>query len=180
MSSRRSFLGAAAAALTLPTAAAEADPTASNPGREGADPYSSAPPSTSTAARVSARATVGSDDGAVSVRSVRFVREDGPHPEAEVELDAGVLSVCLTLDGQATRQLRDTLAGDRREGHVGGRADVFSWGMGEDAEASIAVLGDRLQVEASDVEAAVVLEEELRDDVVGGLEDALAEPATVE
>ena len=63
MSSRRSFLGAAAAALALPTAPAEADPAASNPGREESDPYSSSPSSTSTSARVSARATVDSDDG---------------------------------------------------------------------------------------------------------------------
>ena len=64
MSSRRSFLGAAAAALALPTAPAEADPDASNPGREGADPYSSPPPSSlSTVARADTRADVDVDDG---------------------------------------------------------------------------------------------------------------------
>lgn len=129
---------------------------------------------------MSARANVGSDDGAVSVRSVRFTHSDGPGEEAEVEVDAGVLSVNLSLDREATRQLRDTLAGDRREGYIGGTAELFSWGMGEADEASVAVLGERLQVEAADVEAVVVLDESTRDDLAAGLVAALSEPAVVE
>jgi hypothetical protein len=178
MSSRRAFLGAAAAALSLPaTVDAEADPDASNPGREEPE-YDTPAPSRTASAYVSARTTANSGDGSVTVRSVRFRVEDGPAYEAEIEVAAPPVRLPFALDREATRQLRDTLAGDRREGHVGGRAQLVADGVA--GEAAVAVLGDRLQVETSDTEAAVALDEELREEIVAGLDAALAEPSTVE
>ena len=151
MSSRRSFLGAAAAALTLPTAAAEPDPDASNPGGEADDHRSGSSP-----ARVTARTTVNRADGSVSVRSIRYVRDEADDAEAELVLAAPPLRFAFTLDREATRQLRETLVDDRGEGHVGGSARLFSDVTGEAAEASLAVLGERLQITTADTEAAVV------------------------
>ena len=170
MSSRRAFLGAAAAALSLPATAGEADPEPSTPG--------AAPTSTSSAARVSARTTASRADGSVSVRSIRFRSEEGPRDEAELVVVATPVRLPFALDREATEQLRDTLAGDRREGHVGGSARLVVDGAA--GEAGVAVLGERLQVETSDTEVAVVLDEELRDDLVAGLDAALAEAAVVE
>jgi hypothetical protein len=178
MSSRRSFLGAAAAALSLPASVdAEADPDASNPGREQPE-YDSPAPTRTTSAYVSARATASSGDGSVTVRSVRFHGEDGPEYEAELTVVAAPVRLPYALDREATHQLRDTLAGDRREAHVGGRAQPVADGV--EGDASVAVLGERLQVETSDTEVAVVLDEQRREEIVAGLDAALAEPSTVE
>lgn len=178
MSSRRAFLGAAAAALSLPaTAAADDDVDASTPGREEPE-YTSPPPTTTTAAYVSARATASSGDGSLTVRSVRFRGEDGPAFEAELTVTAAPFELPFALDGEATRQLRDVLAGDRRDGHLGGRAEPVADGV--TGAATVAVLGERLQVETADTEVAVVLDEERREEIVAGLDAALAEPSTVE
>jgi len=177
MSSRRTFLGAAAAALTLPaTGVAEADPDGSNPGGESSE-YDTPAPTRTTSAYVSARATASSDEGSVTVRSVRFRGEDGPAFEAELSIYAAPFRLPFALDREATRQLRDTLAGDRREGHLAGTAELVADGVV--GEAAVAVLGERLQVETSDTEVAVALDAERREEIVTGLDAALAEPSIV-
>lgn len=178
MSSRRAFLGAAAAALSLPaTGVGEADLDGSTPGGAAAE-YDTPAPTRTTSAYVSARATADSGDGSLTVRSVRFRPEDGPGYEVELAVVAAPVRLPFALDREATRQLRDTLAGDRREGHVGGRAEPVVDGV--EGEAAVAVLGERLQVETSDTEVVVVLDEERREEIVGGLDAALADPSTVE
>jgi hypothetical protein len=178
MSSRRSFLGAAAAALSLPTTGVgEGDPDGSTPGGAAAE-YDTPAPTRTTSAYVSARATASSGDGSLTVRSVRFRPEDGPGYEAELAVVAAPVRLPFALDREATRQLRDTLAGDRREGHVNGTAELVADGV--EGEATVSVLGERLQVETGDTEVVVVLDGKRREEIVAGLDAALAEPSTVE
>ena len=178
MSSRRSFLGAAAAALSLPAAAGEdTKDDGSTPGGAAAE-YDTPAPTRTTSAYVSARATASSGDGSLTVRSVRFRPEDGPGYEAELAVVAAPVRLPFALDREATRQLRDTLAGDRREGHVDGTAELVADGV--EGEATVSVLGERLQVETGDTEVVAVLDEERREEIVAGLDAALAEPSAVE
>jgi hypothetical protein len=122
--------------------------------------------------------TANRGDGSLTVRSIRFRREEGPAYEAELTVAAPPVRLPFALDREATRQLRAALAGERREGHVGGTAELDA--VGDEGEAAVAVLGERLQVETSDTEVAVVLEEQRREEIVAGLDAALAEPSTVE
>ena len=179
MSSRRSFLGAAAAALSLPLSGAEdTDPGASNPGDAEPEPPS-APTSTSASAGIHARTNVDATDGSVFVRSIRFTRAQGPIVQAELVVEAHPIRLTFAVDGEAARQLRDALRGERPDGDVGGEVEMFA-DCARGAEGSLSVAGDRFRVEAESTEAIVLLDEELRAEVVDGLEAALAEEVTVE
>ena len=179
MSSRRSFLGAAAAAVSLPvTGVAEPQPDGSTPG--DAEPDHTSPPAEARgSAHITARTDVDAADGSVSVRSIRFTRPDTPTYQAELVVEAHPIRLTFAVDDEAARQLRDTLRGERPDGHVGGDVEMFA-DCARGAEGSLSVLGERFRVEAQGVEAIVLLDEELRAEVVGGLDAALAEEVTVE
>ena len=179
MSSRRSFLGAAAAALTLPTAAEDPGPAASNPGVASDDPPSSDLESRDTA-RVAASTEVNTPAGAIKVRPIKYCHEEDGRDEAELHVEAGVVGCGLVLGPAATRQLRDGLRG-HTEGFLAGRVEAFDVnGWGQTVEASLEVVGDRLRIEAGPVEAVAVLDDDLRGKLVGRLDEALANPAVVE
>lgn len=179
MSSRRSFLGAAAAALSLPaTVSGEADPDASTPG--DTDPGHPRPrPSTSSPAPIAARVKPNPDGGSIHVGSIQFTGPETPTYEAEVVLSSRPLRLGFTADGEAARQLRDILQGDRPDGHVGGTVEMFT-DTAPVAEGTVSVLGERLRVEAGGVEVVATLDEETRADVAEGLDAALVDAATLE
>lgn len=179
MSSRRSFLGAAAAALALPTAASgEADPGAQTPGEASTDRTSS-PRKARASGHITARTDVDAADGSITVRSIRFTRADGPTYQAEVEVAAHPIRLTFAIDEEAARQLRDTLRVERPDGHLDGDVEMFA-DAARGGEGSLSVLGDRFRVEGDGTEAIVLLDEKLRADVAEGLDAALAEPAIVE
>ena len=180
MTSRRQFLGAAAAAAGLATTASEdPDPPGSNPGEARSDPLSSDVKSRDTT-RIAASVEVNTGSGSVFVNSIKYTREDGGREEAELHVEAGVVGCVVALDPTATRQLRAGLRGDT-EGYLDGRAEAFDVnGWGQSVEASLAVVGDRLRVEADPAEAVVLLDDDLREELVAQLDAALANPAAVE
>lgn len=175
MSSRRSFLGAAAA-LSLPTTAAgEGDPSTSTPGDAEGESGSSA--------RISARVSMrmgDSADGSASVHSITYRLPDAPRWEAELVLTARAFQARFVLDREAVTDLRDTLAGDSPDGYVSGTTEVFVEGLLDEPPASLAVRGERLRAEGAGVEAVVATDEDLRADLVDGLDAALADASVVE
>jgi len=179
MSSRRSFLGAAAAALSLPaTGVGEADPSGSTPGDAEPD-HTSSPRTARASGHITARTDVEAGDGSVTVRSIRFTRPGGPTYQAELVVAAHPIRLTFAVDDEAARQLRDTLRGERPDGHLGGDVEMFAE-CAPGAEGSLSVKGDRFHVVGEGVEAIVLLDETLRAEVVDGLDAALAEPVTVE
>ena len=179
MSSRRSFLGAAAAALSLPTAVGEETKDGgSTPGGAGPE-HGSSPRTARASGQITARTDVEAGDGSVTVRSIRFTRAEGQTYQAEIVVAAHPIRLTFAVDDEAARQLRDTLRGERPDGHLGGDVEMFAE-CAPGAEGSLSVEGDRFRVEGEGVEAVVLLDEELRGQVVEGLDAALAEPVTVE
>ena len=179
MSSRRSFLGAAAAALSLPAAAGEdTKDGGSTPGGAGPE-HGSSPRTARASGQITARTDVEAGDGSVTVRSIRFTRAEGPTYQAELVVAAHPIRLTFAVDDEAARQLRDTLRGERPDGYLGGDVEMFAE-CAAGAEGSLSVDGDRFRVQGEGVEAIVLLDEELRAEVVDGLDAALAEPVTVE
>jgi hypothetical protein len=122
---------------------------------------------------------LGDDDGSIEVGSVQFTRPDTITYEAEVVLSSTPLRLGFAADRTSTRQLRDTLRGDRADGYVEGTVELWV-DAAPMAEGSVSVLGDRLKVETEAIELVAQLDEETRGDVADGLTAALEDRATVE